>query len=117
MKEDFLVGEEKLEKKGRGINKLSLPHPWAAVTLGLIKYITCEGRSMIVFNYHFPLLNYLQHQQNINLPFYLLGNIKHMVATVKKTTHPEACVTNHGIINLIVLDALGQQGKTWEEFK
>ena len=36
---------------------------------------------------------------------------------MKTTAHPEACVTNHRLIKLIVLDALGQQGKTWEEFK
>ena len=40
-----------------------------------------------------------------------------MAAAVKTTAHPEACVTNHGLIKLIVLDALGQRGKTWEEFK
>ena len=56
LKEDFLVGENKLENKGRGIDKFSLPHPWEDVALGLIKYITCEGRSVIIFNYHFPLL-------------------------------------------------------------
>ena len=40
-----------------------------------------------------------------------------MAAVVKTTTKPEACVTNHGLIKLIVLDALGRQGKSWEEFK
>ena len=40
-----------------------------------------------------------------------------MAVVVKTITHPEACVTNHGIIKLIVLNALGQQGKIWEEFK
>lgn len=116
-KEYFLEGEEKLEEKGRGINRLSLPHPWVDVTLGLIKYITFEGRSMIVFNYHFPLLDQIWHHQKINIPFYLLGNIKNMVEIVKTSTHPEACVTNHGLIKLIVLDSLGHKGKNWEEFK
>ena len=108
LKEDFLVGEEKLEKKGKGTDRMPLPHPWEDVALGLIKYITYEGRSMIVLNYHFPLLNHLRHHQRIKLPFYLLGNIKHMAVEVKTATHPEACVTNHGVIKLIVLDALGQ---------
>lgn len=30
--------------------------------------------------------------------------------------HPKTCVTNHGLIKLIVLDDLSQQGKNWEEF-
>ena len=108
MKEDFLKGEERLEKKGRGVDRLSLPQPWAYVTLGLINYITCEGRSIIIFNYHFHLLNNIRHQYKINLPFFLLGNIKHMAASIKTTTHPEACVTKYGLIKLIVLDALSQ---------
>ena len=117
LKEDFLEEEEKLEKKGRGVDRLLLPQPWADVTLGLIKYITCEGRSTIIFNYHFHLLNHLRHQNKINLPYLLLGNIKHMAAVVKTTTHPKACVTNHELIKFIVLDALSQQGRSWEEFK
>ena len=40
-----------------------------------------------------------------------------MVATVKTVAHLEACVTNHRLIKLIMLDALGQQRKTLEEFK
>ena len=43
--------------------------------------------------------------------------MKHMEATMKTTTHPEAHVTNQKIIKLIMLDALGQQGKTWKQFK
>lgn len=59
LKGDFLQEEESLVKKGRGIDRLSLPQPWDDVSLYLIKYITCEGRATIVFNYNFPLLNHL----------------------------------------------------------
>jgi len=41
LKEDFLQGEEWLERKGRGIDKLSLPQPCLDVALYLIKYVTC----------------------------------------------------------------------------
>lgn len=114
LKGDFLQEEESLVKKGMGIDRLSLPQPWADVSLYLIKYITCKGRATIVFNYHFPLLNHLRHQKLINLPYFLLGNIRHMATVVKTTVHPEMCVTNHGLIKFIVLNALSQQGKNWE---
>lgn len=116
LKEDFLQESESLVKKGRGIDRMSLPQPWVDVALFLIKYITCEGRATIMFNYHFPLLNHFCHEQQINLSYLLLGNIGHMATTVKMTAHPETCVTNHCLIKLIVLDALSQQGKKWEEF-
>lgn len=116
LKGDFLQEEELLVKKGRGIDRLSLTQPWADVSLYLIKYITWEGREKIVFNYHFPLLNHLQNLQLINLPYFLLGKIRHMVAVVKTTVHLETCVTNHGLIKLIVLDSLSWQCKNWQEF-
>lgn len=36
----FLQERESFVKKGRGIGRLSLPRPWADVSLYLIKYIT-----------------------------------------------------------------------------
>lgn len=116
LKGDFLQEEESLVKKRKGIDRLSLPQPWVDVALYLIKYITCEGRETIVFNYHFPLLNHLRHQQMINLPYLLMGNIRHMAAAMKKVVHPETCVTNHSLIKLIMLDALSCQGRKWEYF-
>lgn len=112
LKEDFIQREEQLVKKGRGIDRLSLPQPWADVTLYLIKYIKCEGRATIVFNYHFSLLNYLRYRQFINLPYILLENIRNMATTIKKTMHRDTCITNCGLIKIIVLDALSHQGRT-----
>lgn len=106
LKEDFLEEEDLLVKKGRGVNRLSLPQPWEGLSLYFIKYITHGGREKIVFNYHFPLLNHLQHQQLINLPYFLLGNIRHMVPIVKTASHLKTCVTNHGLIKIIVPDSL-----------
>ena len=82
--------------------------------MNLIKYITCEGRSIIVFNYHFTLLNHLRHQK---LPYFMLRNINDMDETFKMAAHPETCVTNHGLIKLIVLDALNQKGMSSKDFK
>lgn len=39
-----------------------------------------------------------------------------MSSVVKIVAHPKSCVTNHELIELIVLDALERQGKSWEEF-
>ena len=39
-----------------------------------------------------------------------------MSTAVKTSIHPEAYITNHGLIKLIVLDALEQQGRNWDEF-
>lgn len=39
-----------------------------------------------------------------------------MATAIKTAAHPEICVTNHGLINIIVLDTLSRQGRSWEEF-
>lgn len=109
---EFLQGEEQLKKNGKGIDKSSLPWPWGDVALYIIKYITYEGRETIMFNYHFSLLNHLRHRQLVNLPYFLLENIMHMFVAVNTNAYPETCVTNHGLIKLIVLDALERQGRS-----
>lgn len=111
LKTRFLQGEEKLDKKGSGIYYLSLPQPWNDVALFIIKYITCEGSETIVFNYRFPLLNHLQHSQLINLSYFLLENLKHMVVMVKAYSHRESCITNHGLIKLIILESRRSKGE------
>lgn len=62
LKGDFLQESESLVKKGRGIDRLSLPQTWVDVSLFLIMYITCEGRATIVFIYHFSFFNHRYHQ-------------------------------------------------------
>lgn len=52
----------------------------------------------------------------MNLPYFLLENIRHMVTAMKKIAHPENYITNHDLIKLIVLDTLSHQGKSWDEF-
>lgn len=93
-----------------------LPQPWGDVSLYIIKYITCEGQETIVFNYHFLVLNHLQHRQLVKLPYFLLENLKHMPVVVKVVSHLETCVTNHDLIKLIIMDALEHEGRSWEEF-
>lgn len=82
LKAEFVQGEEQLEKKGRGIDIFSLPQAWGDVSLYIIEYITYEGRETIVSNYHFALLNHLHHGKLVNIPYFLLENIRHMSVAV-----------------------------------
>jgi len=63
----------------------------------------------------FPFFNHLQHRKLVNLPYFLL-EIRHMYVSVNIFVHLESCVTNHGLIKLIVFDALEREGKSWEAF-
>lgn len=39
-----------------------------------------------------------------------------MVVAIKTIVLAETCVTNHGLINFIMVDTLRHQGRSWEEF-
>jgi len=39
-----------------------------------------------------------------------------MFVPMKVVVHMENCITNHGLIKLIIMDALECQGRSWEEF-
>ena len=47
----FLEGEEAIEEKN-GVRRESLPYPWNEINYHLIKYISCEGRYVVVHGYH-----------------------------------------------------------------
>jgi len=38
----------------------SLPYPWDEVAYHIMKYISCEGRLIMVYGYHFTLLHDLR---------------------------------------------------------
>ena len=102
--------------KKRGIVLQSLPRPWNHVVVFLKKYITCEGRFQIVYNYEIPLLSHLRHRVLLNIPYYLLNDLYHMVGFVRVSKHPISSLTHHGLIKLIILRTLAQHNITWEQF-
>jgi hypothetical protein len=115
-KVNFLRGEEQVKEKGKGIDRTSLPPPWKDVSYFVQRYITCEGRFTIVFNYHFMLLSHLHHGKFLNIPYFLLESMKLMASSVHQSKHPQACVSNHGLIKLLVIHALEQKNGMWLEF-
>lgn len=72
----FLEGEEPTEDKN-GVRRVSLPYPWNEVSYQLIKYISCEGRYSVVYDYHFRLLEELRFgaetppHHRPNIPYFL----------------------------------------------
>jgi hypothetical protein len=77
-------GGEVLQQRGHGISRILLPPPWDTVALGVQKFLTCEGRYTILFHYHFRLLSHLQHKLLMNIPYFLYGMLRQMVAHVHK---------------------------------
>ena len=93
--QDFLLPEEWIEHKGRGISLHSLPHPWPTVAKFIKHYLTCEGRYQVVYQHDFVLMNHLRHGRLVNIPYYLLGCIKNMSYYCRQVKFPLLSLTHH----------------------
>jgi hypothetical protein len=103
----FLMGNERVQMKGRGADVSSLPEPWGKVSEFVKRYITCEGRYQVVYFSDFVLLSHLRHQKLINIPYYLLHCLHNMAHFVKKSKHPMNCLSNHRLIGLLIHRGMG----------
>jgi hypothetical protein len=61
------------------------------------------------------LLSHLHHGQLLNIPYFLLESLKSMTGSVRHSKHPQTCITNHGLIKLLVIHALRKRNATWHE--
>jgi hypothetical protein len=103
----FLVDDEQVQTKGRGVDVSSLPIPWGKVSEFVKRYITCEGRYQVVYFSDFILLSHLRHQKLINIPYYLLHSLHNMAHFVKKSKNPKNCISNHRLIGLLIRRGMG----------
>jgi hypothetical protein len=111
----FSRGGEVLQQRGHGISRILLPPPWDIVSLGIQKFLTCEGRYTILFHYYFRLLSHLEHKHLMNIPYFLYGMLRQMAAHVQKSKRPTTSVSHHGLIKLLALRSLARQWRRWDE--
>jgi hypothetical protein len=114
-KQLFARAVEMMQQRGHGIVGISLPPPWDTVALGIEKFLTCEGSYTVLFHCHFRLLSHLRHRHLMNIPYFLYGMLRQMVAHVQKSKHPATSISHHGLIKLLVLRSLARKGRRWDE--
>ena len=79
--EEFLVDNETVRTNRKGYDRVTLPQAWDDKALFIQKYITCEGRYMTVFKYHFKVMASLHFSvldYALNMPFYLKSTLNWM---------------------------------------
>jgi hypothetical protein len=103
----FLMDDEHVQTKGRGVDVISLHIPWGKVSEFIKRYITCEGRYQVVYFSNFILLSHLGHQKLINIPYYLLHSLHNMAHFVKRSKHPKNFLSNHRLIGLLIHRGMG----------
>ena len=109
-KKEFFLPEEQFSEDKNGVWRASLNPFWSKVNLQIMKYITCEGRFSIVYDYHFRLLTELRRkmdlptEQKLSIPYFLLQSLIECGTKLKERTPDQ--LAHHGLIKLLVEDAL-----------
>jgi len=78
------------------------------------RVIACAGRYSYFQAYHLRILAHFEGNQLMNFPFFFYKSLEKMASlTQKNTINPKASLCHHGLVKLLVMDALNQQGRTW----
>lgn len=98
------------------IPSTTLKNKWRNMLLILKKFITCEGRFGTLYVYHIRLMmNFLDNE--INIPFFLLNNLKKMASNIQKRLQfLDTTLHHHGLIKILFEFHLKKIGDSWEEF-
>ena len=99
-----------------GVARSWIKSPWDELAYLIQKYVTCEGRFSLVFLYHIRILQHLNHEKNIDMPYYLLHSLQKMSMKVKKNKIKERSMYHHGLIKMLVEHELHQREQSWNIF-
>lgn len=105
---------EQLQGNSKGVLRRSLVEPWKHITLCIQKHLTCEGRHQLLYNCHFWLLIHLRNHRYVNVPYFLFMLLELMSTKVQKSQNPMTSITHHGLVKLLVCDALAIARRVWE---
>lgn len=113
----YLLEEHRGIIWNKNVAMASLEPQWQAFLRAIIVYITCEGRYNRAMIYHFKLLNHFTGKAEINLPFYLQKALTKMVKKVKsEPTKLASRLSHHGLITLLIKDAIRKRQVEWNYF-
>lgn len=86
--------------------------------LAIIQWvIACAGRYSYYQAYHLRILAHFENNQLMNFPYFFYKSLEKMASlTQKNVNNPKASLCHHGLVKLLVMDALNLQGRNWTEY-
>ena len=93
-----------------GVARSWLKSPWDELAYLVQKYVTCEGQFNLVFLYHISILQHLNQEKLMDMPYYLLHSLKKMSMQVKKNKNKEMSMYHHDFIKMLVEHELNRRG-------
>lgn len=95
----FVEGNEKLVFVTMGLQVSFIPPPFNEVTRMMVRYISLEGRFVIVPLKHLVFLNHFHRNYTVCLPHYLLNSLERSFLEFQK--HARAVPLHQGLIFLL----------------
>lgn len=100
-----------------GIPRTHLKENYSKLLMIIKKYFTYEGRFHMVYQYRFKLILHFTGKKDIDPSFYLFISLRKMVDKVQtRPKNNDTIVFNHGLIKLLLLEALGKINRDWSSF-
>jgi hypothetical protein len=94
-----------------------LDEEWQHLFKGIQLYITSEGRYDKLMMYHFKLMDHFTGKTPINLPYFLYHSLSKVCKRIRaQPLSLKIALCHLGLIKLIILQELKQQGRSWEHF-
>jgi hypothetical protein len=107
--------KHKAWKKGMLVSYLE--EEWQELFKGIQLYITSEGRYDKLMMYHFKLLDHFTGKTPLNLPFFLHKSLTKVCKKIRaQPLSMKSTLCHFGLIKLIILEELKQQGRSWDHF-
>jgi hypothetical protein len=107
--------KHKAWRKGMLVSYLA--EEWQDLFKGIQLYITSEGRYDKLMMYHFKLMDHFTGKTPINLPYFLYHSLTKVCKRIRaQPLSIKSTLCHLGLIKLILLQELKQQGRSWEHF-
>lgn len=105
---NFFIQRENLVEDKNVLRREILPYSLDEVAYIILKYISCEGRLIILYSYHFRLLHEIRFKEKLpsthrlSVPHFLLQFIIEMNQKVREGNHQH--ISYHELIKMIIMD-------------
>lgn len=80
----FVRENEALDRYQGGFRRDKVPEPWDDMCLMIMKYLMLEGRHIVYYFYHFPLLDHFRNREFVSIPFFLMHTLEDTVMNVRE---------------------------------
>jgi len=103
----FLIDNEQIRTKGRGVYVNSLPEPWGNLQSSSKGTLPAKAGTKLFYFLISSYYHICDIKKFINIPYFLLHSLNNMAHFVKKSKNPKNCLSNHRLIGLLIHKGMG----------